>query len=245
MSVWVVLPSARPINEVKTFIANWRDMGYRVALMRDSITPEWRELHRQMSSHISFAQGIWARYPGYAVSVNWLALGVFTFDQDCDWVVATGDDTDPDPNVRAEEIAGQCTDRFAGTFGVMQPTGDPWSDHQGRIIERIAGSPWLGRQWCARINSGRGPLWPEYTHCFADEELQCVAQKLGVFWQRPDLTQMHNNWARARGDVKDRPAFLDEANSPEHWRKYSTLFRERKAGGFPGHEPLAQLRTIE
>jgi len=135
-----------------------------------------------------------------------------------------------------------------GTFGVMQPTGDRWGDseqsrdqygeNRGAYIDRIAGSAWIGREFALRINGGNGPLWPEYFHMFPDEELQCVAEKLGVFWQRPDLTQIHQHWAR--GDNRTRaehmPAFLTEANSPEHWDTYKRLFESRKAAGFPGHE---------
>jgi hypothetical protein len=118
----------------------------------------------------------------------------------------------------------------------MQPTGDPWRDTMGRIIERIAGSPWLGRAFCERVNRGNGPWWPEYTHCFGDEELQCVATRLGIFWQRNDVTHHHDNWARAHGDAKDMPEFLRDANSPQHWAKYKALFEIRRASGFAGSE---------
>ncbi len=250
MSVWLCIPSARPVAEVNARMDKWRDMGYKIALWRD--LPE---------DDVIADQVLVGRYPGYAVALNTLA-DVLRRDLRCDWIVAAGDDTDPDPAKRADEIARECSEYFAGrgpadrvdentvsmsisefeksrTFGVMQPTGDPWADHQGRIIERIAGSPWLGREWCRRAYAGKGPLWPEYTHCFADEELQLVAQRYGVFWPRPDLTQHHDNWARARGNPADRPAFLDEANSPEHWRKYQALFNKRKAAGFPGSELIA------
>ncbi len=169
-------------------------------------------------------------------------------EPDSEWIVTGGDDVEPDPDHLPEQIATQCWNHFyipddstisglsgVGTYGVMQPTGDPWEDSMGRVIERIAGSPWMGREFCLRANRGKGPLWPEYTHCFVDEELQCVAQKLGIFWQRPDLVQIHNNWQR---DARGMPEFLREANSEEHWRKYSTLFKSRKEAGFPGHDPL-------
>ena len=108
----------------------------------------------------------------------------------------------------------------------------------GKIIERIAGSPWIGREFFRCMYGGTGPWWHEYTHCFGDEELQCVAKKLGVFLQRADLTQYHENWARKRGSIEDRPAFLAEANSSAHWVKYQSIFLMRKAAGFPGHEPI-------
>jgi hypothetical protein len=236
------------VAEVNARMDSWRKMGYKIALWRDGYSPV-----------LNCDKQFFGNYPGYAQAVNRLVAHVLSEDAECDWCVLGGDDTDPDSNLRADGIAAQLreyfvelesarawVDRGAGcidqirapTFGVMQPTGDDWSDHQGRIIERIAGSAWVGREWCQRINRGQGPLWPEYSHCFSDEELQCVAIKLGVFLQRPDLTHMHHNWARARADVTDMPDFLREANSAEHWRKYSALFQERKAAGFPGSEPL-------
>ena len=76
-----------------------------------------------------------------------------------------------------------------------------------------------------------------------DEELQHVAIKYGVFWQNEHLTHHHAHWGRPLPGEKigmaDRmPAFLKEANSPEHWKKYKELFTSRKIAGFPGSEPL-------
>lgn len=102
-------------------------------------------------------------------------------------------------------------------------------------IDRVAGSPWLGREWCERINGGQGPLWPEYTHMFVDEEVQAVAEKLGVFWQRPDLIHPHEHWGKT---AQRPPEFLREVNSPAHWKRYGDLFARRKAQGFPGCMPL-------
>ena len=230
MNVWLCLPSARPVAEVNARMDLWRAQGYKIALWRDrldGVVTDFRKV---------------GAYPGYAQTVNYLARTVLWHDQQCDWIIAAGDDTDPDPTRRAAEIARECSDYFLGSFGVMQPTGDPWSDNAGRIIERIAGSPWLGREWCFRAYGARGPLWPGYTHCFADEELQLVAQRLGVFWQRPDLTHLHHNWARPKpggppfGAHADMPEFLADANSVAHWQKYSRLFAQRKAAGFPGSE---------
>ncbi len=157
------------------------------------------------------------------------------------------------------------------TFGVMQPTGDRWGEQpdahdfkplptnpkrcgcgrekdcdqhlMGAYIDRVAGSPWMGREFCKRINQGKGPLWPEYFHFGEDEEVQHVALKYGVFWQRRDLTHQHNHWARPKqgkkyGNETDRPAFLDRANSREEWQAYKALFTSRQAAGFPGSEPL-------
>jgi len=110
------------------------------------------------------------------------------------------------------------------------------------LLDRICGSPWLGRDFCRRANGGRGPLNEAYFHNFADEELQCVARKLGVLWQRRDLIHYHQHWARtSRGDRENEPAWAKAINDPKlsDWERSKTLFAERKAAGFPGYEPLA------
>jgi hypothetical protein len=164
---------------------------------------------------------------------------VLASDPACDWIVTGGDDTEPDPSHSAPEIAAQCTAHFLGTFGVMQPTGDRFAKG---CIDKVCGSPWMGRAFCERVNGGHGPLWAQYTHMFVDEELQNVALQLGVLWQRRDLIHYHWHFAR-EGDrdnyARPRPAFLDEPQSARHWRKYERLFLARQAAGFPGHEPLA------
>ncbi len=135
------------------------------------------------------------------------------------------------------------------TFGVMQPTGDRFGDDatsrrmfgedRGAYADRVCGSAWIGREFARRMYQGNGPLWPEYRHMFVDEELQQVAIKYGVLWQRRDLTQRHEHWSRAEGVTpQDCPAFLKEATSQEHWKKYKTIFENRKVQGFPGSEPL-------
>lgn len=229
MSVWLCIPSARPVAEVNRCMDQWRLMGYKIALWRDQI------------DSVKADYVIVERYQGYPVAVNRLMRHVFATDTECDWCVTAGDDTTPDPLMTADTIAMQCTAHFGGSFGICQPTGDPWRDVQGRMIERIAGSPFIGREWARRAYQGQGPISELYRHCFNDEELQCVAIKYGVFWQRPDLTHHHENWARKDGATyeKDMPAFLADANSPEHWAKYKKIFTERKAAGFPGSEPIA------
>jgi hypothetical protein len=163
-----------------------------------------------------------------------------------DWYVCGGDDVFPDPKKRADEIAAECGEHFSSaldvstldkpnqflisgaTFGVMQPTGG------GHGIETICGSPWIGRDFITAIKrcyGGVGPFWPEYTHCFGDNELQDMAKILNRFWQRPDLTHRHEHWSWSG---KPMPEFLKEANSPEHWARYQALYLRRKAAGFPG-----------
>ena len=234
MSVWFCIPSKRAPAEVEPLLALWRRQGYRIAVFRDRAGSELAGADVRLT-------GGFPRYPGYAHSVNLLVAKVFIFDPEARWFVTGGDDTEPDRAHMAEEIAAQCEEHFQGTFGVMQPTGDRFA---GGCIDRTCGSPWMGRDFCRRVNRGQGPLWHEYTHMFVDEELQNVAVRLGILWQRPDLIHLHHHFMRASVSLdspavsKRIPEFLKEANSPAHWAKYSALFRERKASGFPGSEVL-------
>lgn len=240
MSVWYCIPSARPPEEAEPVLKLWRERGYSIALWRDH-----------------FSVPIYC-YPGYAAAVNALIRSVLHGVPDAEWFVTGGDDIEPDANHSAEEIARECLHHFSmafgqrhprfaiidadrtGTFGVMQPTGDRWGDRQGPYVERVCSSPWMGREFCRRIYGGNGPLFEGYYHMGEDEELQAVATKLGVLWQRPDLIHFHRHWGRTENPSRnDMPKFLERANSPEEWAAYKKLFAERQAAGFPGHEPLS------
>ena len=244
VSVWLTIPAARP--EAESTVPLWTKMGYRTALMRDPGAPP-----------INADLVLVAEYPGYYEAVNRLVKLVLDSDPACNWCVAGGDDVLPDLDRAPKDIAWECEihflreldgqyDDYGSSFGVMQPTGDRWlEDHYRRQvpdepahIDRICGSPWLGREFCLRINQGRGPFWPEYFHMFGDEEMQNVTKRLGILWQRRDLVHLHQHWARARSLADDMPAFLTRANSPEEWQCSQTLFNARKATGFPGSEPI-------
>jgi len=239
VSVWFVIPSKRPLAEANACLAAWRKQGYRTAVARE---PEDGHLDEAL---ITVPVD---HYAGWSRSVNQLVANVMNAMPNAEWFVTGGDDCWPDLNHTADEIAKECEDHFwngmdSSTFGVMQPTGDRWGDHgdgKGAVIDRIAGSPWMGREFCRRMYHGAGPLYNGYYHNFADEELQCVAQKLGVFWQRRDLIHEHRHWARPRGDWRDAPEWARKINDPAHsdWDKSKALFAARKAAGFPGHEPL-------
>jgi hypothetical protein len=182
-------------------------------------------------------------YPGYALSVNSLVAKAMAYDANAELFVIAGDDVYPDQTKTAEEIARELSEHFGGTFGVMQPTGDRWGDKQGAYIDRVAGSAWYGREYCRRVNQGNGPLWPQYWHMGVDEEARAVAVKLGVYWERPDLTQLHQHWGRPlpgeRIGLSSRmPEFLRKANSKVEWDKYKAIFAARQAAGFPGSKPL-------
>ncbi len=259
MSVFLCLPSKRPPAEALKSLLEWRWQGYHVIIQRD---PGEADIELEKVVNVVTRQ-----YRGYAESVNHLtriALG-----EGAEWIVCAGDDMYPDPHKDAETIARECSGHFRtqaiqhalnggpdynggqldalATFGVVQPTGDRWLVNGPGTkpgSECVAGSPWMGREWCRRINQGRGPLWEEYFHCGEDEELQEVAIKYGVFWQRPDLTHHHEHWGRPKEGEKlahssRMPEFLARANSREEWKKYKVLFMARQALGFPGSEPIA------
>ena len=210
----------------------WMDAGYRIAAQVDNNGLPFPIFDASLIDPLRGASfSIRRPYAGFSESVNWLTKQILANYPpnypDAQWIVSAGDDTLPDPRPPLE-IAEELSDHFGGTMGVMQPTGD------GHGIETICGSPWMGREFCERINGGRGPFWPEYTHMFADQEMKEVAERLGVLWQRPDLTHKHNHWSWSGGQM---PTFLAEQNSPAHWNKYLRLFEDRRHSGFPGSEP--------
>ena len=215
MSAWLCIPSAKPVAEAQLCVLAWRDQNYRVALWRDQ------------EDAVDCDMKLVGKYPGYAGACNALVRELLAHEPQARWFVCAGDDMLPDPTRTADEIAAECEAHFRGTRGVMQPTGD------GYGAETIAGSAFIGREWCERAYGGNGPFWPEYTHCFLDNELKEVATLTGTFWQRPDLRHKHNHWGRMG---KPMPRYLAEANSPQHWERFQRLYMNRRAMNFPGHE---------
>lgn len=240
MSVWLTIPSARPTEEANKVLSLWRQHGYKIAL--------WRDDGRNPPICDALETG---KYPGYSAAVNALIQEIMDVDETAEWFVIGGDDVEPDLHLTAEEIAAQCSAYFGAlhtndedersTFGVMQPTGDRFA---GGSIDTICGSAWMGREFCRRINQGKGPLWPEYTHMFVDKELQHVAIKYQCFWQRRDLVHLHRHFLRDNESLDSgtkrnpTPPHLAEANTAAHWQKYQKLFLDRQAAGFPGSEPI-------
>lgn len=250
MSVWLCIPSARPPAEAERCFEKWRAQGYKIALWRD----------KPHVDDVAFLSGtallMHGEYPGYALAVNKLVAEVMRNYPDAEWFVLGGDDTEPDPKHTAEEIARQTSAHFwsirsghlpgdpsgndSGTFGVMQPTGDRFA--QGSI-DKIAGSPWIGREFARRMYRGKGPLWPEYTRFFMDQELQDVAIKYGVFQQRRDLIHLHRHYMR-RSDDLNAPAFVTDipahlVHQESKWDAEKKIFLRRKSLEFPESEPIA------
>ena len=227
--VWVCAPSIRSGGGT---LPKWKEAGYKVAVVRQGELLPWADYQIATDAYL-----------GWGPSINRLIAHLLASGEKVEWFVGGADDVLPDPDHAPELIAAECGKRFLevpyegfpvhDTFGVMQPTGDPWHDAGGRIIERYAGSPWIGREFARRINGGKGPMWP-YVHCYSDNEIQEVAMKYGVFWQRPDLCHLHAHWGRgaeAKPEWWDRTAGADyHASRP--------LFEQRKAAGWPGSEPI-------
>jgi len=236
-STWFCLPSCRPKAEADACFAKWKALGYRIAILRQGDAVDNVDIQIPTPAYL-----------GWAKSTNILAKHVIINDRHASWIVGGGDDYCPDLEHDASLIGMECVNHFSGTFGVMQPTGDRWGDEarsrarygedRGAYIDRVAGSPWMGREWIERSYQGFGPMWDGYHHCFADEELQEVAIKLGVFWQRRDLVQYHDHAGRKSQNIEDWPPHLLPAITGANWDRDKAMFADRKGKGFPGHEAL-------
>lgn len=257
-SVWFAVPSKRPPEGAEMCLAEWRKMGYKIALWRDPGDPE-----------IACDLLLVGEYKGYHVAVNTLCREILARDPDAEWIVTGGDDMKPDPHKRAEVIAYECGRYFGekqkvyrdeptmytdpdgtshssigrfpwSTFGVMQPTGDmkAWPESH---VDKICGSPWMGREFCRRMYGGNGPFWHSYYHMYGDEEMHEVCKMLGILWNRADLSHYHHHWIREAREKKQPiicPDFLVKANAAYDIHKPE--FAYRKAHNWPGHEPLPE-----
>jgi hypothetical protein len=264
MSVWYCIPSARPPEQAEPVLRSWIERGYKLAIWRDNDLIVCEDVSiKKLGAYPGYAAAVNALVRAVLIadqSAEWLVTGGDDIYPDANLTAEQIAEQCSEHFYNNVELAYPASrpawsdiplPSFGGsgkdapsfkrwsTFGVMQPTGDRWGDDRGPYIERVAGSPWMGREFCLRMYQGNGPLCEGYFHMGEDEELQAVASKLGAFWQRPDVIHYHNHWGRVRGDVADRPAFLDRANSAVEWQKYRQLFAARQAAGFPGHEPLA------
>ena len=230
--VYFTIPSARPAAEAAGTFLEWKRRGYGLAI--------WRDANDELTKLIEASSGaedsktplllLVGKYPGYALAVNALMQQVFSHDPECNWCVAGGDDTHPDKTTHPDMIALQLESHFGGTYGVMQPTGDRWADGS---IDRIAGSPWVGREWARRAHRGTGPFFYRFQHMAVDEGLLWVAEREGRYLRRQDLTHHHNHWGRTqRGgvtyDQRLVPPHLKWANTPEHWIESRKIIHQLK-----------------
>jgi len=221
--VWCAFPSCN-FERAKRTVDKWRDMGYRTAVYLD---------HTMASVNAEFEH--FGRYSGYWDACNTLAVRCMSRSAILNpgkrvTVVLAADDIEPDPTRPGPEIAEECYELY-GPLWVMQPIGDV--EHvEG--TDRICGSPWLSREWMMRAYGGRfvAPLW--YAQFYGDEELQNVAERLGVLHQREDLTQPHLHWCRKGASIKRLRYQIQ--NSDRYWNTDKETFDKRASLGFPGHE---------
>jgi hypothetical protein len=220
--VWLTLPSANLEMARKTF-PKWREKGYKIAcIVPDRLANDYASL-----TDLLVLESIFGGYQGWPKSVNYLC----NLLKDKDIVVACGDDMFPDPNYEAHQLHLQFTRHFGGTLGVMQPYGDKFGSMACDTCEQICGSAWLGKEFRNRVNKGRGPLWEEYWHMYADTELYQVALKHGNLWIRGDLSQYHAHRTREKQDFRPTIPGGDTQRAKK-------LYDRRKAEGFPESELL-------
>lgn len=213
--VWFAIPSAS-VARCRSHLPAWREMGYRVCVLQD------RERGEIPADRVISCD----RYPGWAASVNRLCREAVPPDAAA--VVTGGDDLLPAPDRPAPVLLREMLDRFPDSFGVMQPCGDPHLN-----AGEYCGSPWFGRAWIDAAYGGRGPLWPEYRHNWADHELRWVARGLDVLFDRPDVCQRHEHFTKSG---EPAPAHW-EASVAANDRHDVELFIARLWRGFPGHAP--------
>jgi len=220
--VWLTLPSANLEMARKTF-PKWREKGYKIAcIVPDRLANDYASL-----TDLLVLESIFGGYQGWPKSVNYLC----NLLKDKDIVVACGDDMFPDPNYEAHQLHLQFTRHFGGTLGVMQPYGDKFGSMACDTCEQICGSAWLGKEFRNRVNRGKGPLWEEYWHMYADTELYQVALKHGNLWIRGDLSQYHAHRTREKQDFRPTIPGGDTQRAKK-------LYDRRKAEGFPESELL-------
>lgn len=256
MSVWFAIPSCRPRPEALKRLEMWADMGYRIAILRqgEPIGRHLTGIEIAVDAYLGWAhstnilcrwilrtdphaQWIVGGGDDYMPDVN---LRAEELAEDCCEYFSKRVWRDlPHP-----DIDGAITSGPRPTFGIMQPTGDRWGDSpaarqqygadRGAYLDRICGSPWMGREWVQRSYGGRGPMHEGYFHYYADEELQEVAQSAGVLWQRRDVIQLHEHWGRKDDATEaDMPEWYRRIVNPD-WQRSQELFSARKAAGFPG-----------
>ena len=79
---------------------------------------------------------------------------------------------------------------------------------------------------------------------FGDECLKRTAEKLGVYWARPDLVHKHNHFQRASDAIdakavsKPIPPHLAKWNTRAHWDEMQAIFRRLEAEDFASCMPL-------
>lgn len=195
----------------------WAAQGYRMVIFQDAGTSPFTD-HPTLSGP----------YPGVWKATN--LLSQFALQLGADICVFVGDDMTPDPTKNAVQIGREYLGRYPTGLGVMQPCGDPQGrDETGKsAAARICGSAWFGREWVKRAYQGNGPTDGRYWHFYGDESLARVAEKLGLLWWRPDLTQYHLHWSWGHTKREDY-----HAKNQTRWLADQQIFRQSETAGFP------------
>jgi hypothetical protein len=221
-TIWLGIPSANIEIAKKTFPI-WKDLQYKIAI----ICPDKLKSNYKGLVDILFTESETGGYKGWAKSVNFISNKL----KNVNIIIAAGDDMYPDKNFTAYDLQNQFFEHFKGSFGVMQPYGDKYGSMARPNCEQICGSAWLGKDFRNKINKGKGPLWEEYWHMWADTELYQVAIKYNCLWIRHDLNQYHEH--RRRGSHKFQPT-IPSGNT----KKSEIIYKDRKIKGFPGTDLL-------
>lgn len=230
---------ARDPREGWPTVAGAHKMGYRTAILIDQMN-EYQDLYKAADIPGLIMTSKDGRYAGWSMSNNIITKEILRQYPECDWVAYISDDTTVDPNWHADHIALQLEAHFGGTYGICQPTGCRWGDGH---IDRIAGSPIIGREWCERAHGGLGPFFPPLLHMFADEALTWAAEREGVYLRRPDLTHDHRHFKRV-GEEADHsippPKHLEWCNTREHWDSMQAIFEQFKVDYDSKWRPLPE-----
>ena len=258
MSVWYCIPSARPDGGT---LREWIDRGYRVAVWRDPNAPIL-PFHVDMlvqDHYPGYAKAVNALIRVVMrsdPSCEWFVTGGDDVSPDLAH-------SPEEVAASCKNYFGPCNNGpiwmahhgivneswMSGTYGVMQPTGDRWGADEPwarknfpnapAYIDRICGSPWMGREFCCRANAGKGPLCEDYEHMYVDEHLQEYAKQLGILWQRPDLIQYHHHALRGGKSQSSLPPHLKCRYEGTHFKDAKAIFDRHMAAKFAGLEPIA------
>jgi len=211
MSIIVAWPSV-DIVEANDTAGVWKAQGYATAVLVET------KEEKQPNIDTIIYEPEWAGFP---TAANKLCQSLAS---NFDIVVIGGNDLFPVTTKTAQELEKEFKEHFKGTLGLMHPTGDRYGS-----IDIVSVCPWIGAQYIKTMYGGYGPYYSGYYHYFCDAELQDVAVKNNLFWQRPDLSQFHDHWGR---NGSSRPEHLMAANT-RHTADKAT-YEHRKQHNFPG-----------
>lgn len=219
LEIWYAIPSANP-SRAQECLEQWQAHGCRTAVALNKGMPQLQtaDLHMWMDP-----------YPGYFPTVNQMCMRILE-EHSADIIITGGDDMYPSSAHTAQQIGKEFFERFPTLYGVMQPTGDRGIPG----VDNICGSPWIGREFIRRAYGGKGPFWHQYFAYYGDEEMKCVAERLGVLQQRPDISQYHDHFSRAGGPPREPYQIRNE----KFWIQDQNIFKHRAAHSFPGHEAI-------